>query len=83
MKTLSDGLRSTLRELVGTRNRFILGLFCQTFGFGLAIRRLGGSVEEKCVVGIFGLVLPVLLIVTLRQVFLEVQQGSGDGNDSA
>ena len=83
MKTFSPGLKFTLRELVGTPLRFAVLLVCQVAGFVLTILHLGLSTRQVLDLAFWGLITPILLLITLRRVVVESQRGSPDGKPSA
>lgn len=74
MKTFSSNLRFTLKDLVGTRTRFGIMLVGQVAGFGLSILHLGLRADQIIDLGLFGLFFPVLMLITLRQVVVQLQK---------
>jgi hypothetical protein len=78
MKTFSPGLKFTLRDLAGTPIRFFFLLLYQIIGFVLVILHLGLTTRQILALGFWGLVTPVLFLITLRRVVVESQRGSAD-----
>jgi hypothetical protein len=83
MKTLSPGLKFTLRDLAGTPIRFALLLLCQIAGFVLTILHLGLDTRQILDLAFWALVTPILFLITLRRVVVESQRGSADEKTSA
>ena len=83
MKTTSPNLSWTLRNLVGTRIRFIVLFLCQCVGFILTILHLGLTGEKICDLAVWGLFSPLLFLVTLRFAAVEFQKGSDHEKPSA
>ena len=76
MKTFSPGLKFTLRDLVGTPIRFFSLLLCQSAGFVLTILHLGLTTRQVLDLAFWGLITPVLFLITLRRVVVESQGDS-------
>jgi hypothetical protein len=76
MKGLSSNLQFTLRDLAGTPFRFAFLLFAQVAGFTLTILHLGLSMRQIIDLAVWGLVTPVLFLITLRCVVVQLQKDS-------
>lgn len=83
MKTYSPGLNFTLRDLVRTPIRFVFLLSCQIAGFALTILHLGLTTWQILDLAFWGLVTPILFLITLRRVVAESQRGLADDSPSA
>lgn len=76
MKALSKNLQFTLKNLAGTRTRFGIVLVAQVVGFVLNILHLGLNADQIINLGLFGLYIPILMLITLRQVVEQLQKPS-------
>lgn len=83
MKIYSPGLKFTLRDLVGTPIRFVFLLSCQIAGFALTILHLGLTNRQILDLAFWGLVTPILFLITLRRAVAESQRGSSHETPSA
>ncbi len=76
MNGISPNLRWLLHHLVGTRLRFGILLVCQVSGFFLTVYNRGISVRGIYELGFWGLLTPVLFLVTLRFIVVELQKAT-------
>jgi len=78
MTELSRNLRWMLRHLVGTRIRFIVLLMWQCLGFIVTILHLGLTGRQVCDLAFWGLITPLLFLITLRRLAVELERSSVD-----
>ena len=83
MKTTSPNLSWTLRNLVGTRLRFVVLLLCQICGFVFTMLDLHLTGRQIGDLAFWILFTPVLFLVTLRFAAVEFQRGSDNEKPSA
>jgi|GEM_PF-2829231 len=83
MKTYSSGLKFSLRDLVGTPIRFVCSLLAQTVGFVLTILHLGLTTRQNLDLAVWGLITPILFLITLRRIVVESQGDPANENPSA